>query len=455
MAVIEGAYRTFATPLGTEVPWYVIPFDEEGRCKAPVTRAHLVSALRTGGFSHVFVFSHGWNNNWADAVTSYEGFISGFSEMSKRQGLSTNPAYKPLLVGIFWPAISLVLPWERAPQFAAAGAAPLSADADRFADDHDRSVTEIASGLRAEDVPKFYELASAQSLTDTQARELARLILPTLPEGDEGGTAPAGADDLVGAWKLAAARTPGTGGATFDVDDEESFGTVGPVPGGAPQPASLLGSLDPRNAIRMATVWKMKDRAGRVGATGVHELLRDVLGACDSAVHLVGHSYGAKVALSAIAAAALPRPVTSALLLQPAVSYLCFAADSDGEQHPGGYRVALDRVKQPVAATFSSRDVPLAHLFHLAVRRKSDIGEQRIAAGPPNRFAALGGYGAGGLAAAEGRVITPKLEGAPYGEFTIPGVRVVSIQGTQQISGHGDISNPTTWWLLCDQVRRG
>jgi hypothetical protein len=439
---------------GATVPWYVIPFDDQGRCKAPVTRADLIQALRSGVFSHVFLFSHGWNNSWADAVDRYENFLDGFRAMSERHGVTASAAYRPLLAGIFWPGISLVLPWERAPQIAAGGAAAAAWHADRFADEHDRSVTAIASELRQDQVPRFYALASASQLNDAQAQELAALILPLLPASDEGGGEPLGAADLVAAWTLAEAESTSLAGSAFDAD-EEAFGTAAPVAAAAPQAAGVLGVLDPRNALRMATVWKMKDRAGTVGVAGVHELVQDMLSASAGSVHVVGHSYGARVMLSALAAGTLPRPVTSALLLQPAVSYLCFAVDADGEGHPGGYRSVLDRVKQPIAATFSSRDIALARIFHLAVRRKSDIGEQRIAAGPPSRFAALGGYGAGGLAAGEGRQADAHAEGDTYAEPGMAGVRVLSIQGSQTISGHGDISNPTTWWMLCDQVLRG
>ena len=451
---IEGLFRTLTTPGGAAIPWYVIPFDDQGRCTAPKTRKDLIDALRTGGFSHVFVFSHGWNNDWDDAITRYEDFIAGFGEMSDRQGLWKQAGYTPLLIGIFWPGVSMVLPWERAPQFAAGGVGTAAdADARQFADEHSRSVDALASQLPAADVPRFQALAAAETLDEGQAEDLAALILPLLRPSDEGGGEPLGAADLVGAWKLAAAELR-PAAADYEVDDEGAFGVSVPVPGAPPQTASWLGLLDPRNAIRMATVWQMKDRAGTVGAHGVHELLSDVLSVSKAAVHLVGHSYGSKVLLSALAAAAPSRPVTSVLLLQPAVSYLCFAVAAAGPGHPGGYRVVLDRVKQPIMATFSSRDFALARLFHLAVRRASDVGEQRIAAGPPSRYAALGGYGAGGLAAGEGRTVVARLEGETYGDPAASGARVVSVQGSSQIAGHGDVSNLTTWWMLCDQVKR-
>jgi pimeloyl-ACP methyl ester carboxylesterase len=165
---------------------------------------------------------------------------------------------------------------------------------------------------------------------------------------------------------------------------------------GEPAAACILDFLDPRNAIRAATVWQMKDRAGTVGALGVGPLLQEILTQSSARIHLMGHSYGGKVVLSALCHSQLKRDVTSVLLLQPAVSYLCFGENIDGKGTDGGYREALTRVERPIFSTFSGRDAPLTKFFHLAVRRDSDLGEQKIAGVPPSKFAALGGSGPGG-----------------------------------------------------------
>lgn len=93
----------------------------------------------------------------------------------------------------------------------------------------------------------------------------------------------------------------------------------------------------------------MKDRAGTVGARGVAPLLTDLLRASEARVHLLGHSFGGKVVLSALCVPSdLPRKVHAALLLQPAVSHLCFAERVPGTDRPGGYRAALQRVERPI-----------------------------------------------------------------------------------------------------------
>jgi hypothetical protein len=138
------------------------------------------------------------------------------------------------------------------------------------------------------------------------------------------------------------------------------------------------------------------------------------------------------------------------LLLQPACSCLCFATDVDGRGRPGGYRAALARTRLPIVTTFSSHDMPLTKVFHLAVRRPSDLGEAVIAGAPPSKYAALGGFGPHG---ADGDVAVVDAKQAPdrY-DLAASGKRIVAVRGDKVISGHSDISNPATAWTLLCQV---
>ena len=88
------------------IPWYMIPFDERGRCTGPVTRRQLLDAARSGGYTDIYLFSHGWNNTWKDAIDTYAGFIRGFMQMRQDGDLPMPEGYKPLLVGIFSPTRS-------------------------------------------------------------------------------------------------------------------------------------------------------------------------------------------------------------------------------------------------------------------------------------------------------------------------------------------------------------
>lgn len=192
-------------------------------------------------------------------------------------------------------------------------------------------------------------------------------------------------------------------------------------------------------------------------------LMRSIQGATSARMHAVGHSYGCKVMLSGICnGPALARPLDSLLLLQPAVSHLCFAARVPGTNQAGGYRRALDpaMVKHPILSTYSKKDFPLHGTFHLSLRRDSDLGEAQIAAGgttagdPPSRFAALGGYGPRGA----GQALKDPIPaaGESYGDLGTAPPPIIGLDGSKgRITGHGDIAKPETAWALYELIFRG
>lgn len=200
-----------------------------------------------------------------------------------------------------------------------------------------------------------------------------------------------------------------------------------------------------------------RDRAGTVGRKGVGPLLKSLLRGTAARLHLIGHSCGTKVMLSALCASNAPtRKVHSMLLLQPAVSHLCFADIVAGSHRPGGYRQALSRVTHPIFSTYSSLDNDLRMYFHLFPRRRRDKGEYDTAAlqmatpAPPSLFAALGGYGPRHA----GEDFVP-MKAIPNPYQLNPTIPIYGLDGSNgQITGHGKIANPYTWWALYSLVSR-
>lgn len=444
-----GPYSQLETAEGRPAPWYMIPFDKTGRCEGPRTRDALVGDVRSHDYTDIYLFSHGWNNDWQAATGRYRAFISGYIDTRAKYGLAI-PDYRPMLIGITWPSTALVMPWEEGPRIA--GRVLDDAEHDEAVAVERARVRDLASELPADRVERFYELAQQpDGLSMAEAGELVRLLRPTLAFGDEvaSGDRVPDAETLLRQWQSAVAPP----------DDGDDVGAAGNARTER-SAAGILANLDPRNLVRMATLWRMKDRAGTIGTLGVGPLLHDLIGASPNVrVHLIGHSFGAKVILSAIAAGGWPagRCRDTVLLLQPAVSCFCFAEDGDGRGHPGGYRVVLDRVATPILSTFSSHDIALTRVFHLALRRRDDEGEMRIAAAStPSRFAALGGYGpqpfgAGASEFGVSATTTDPRNPAPYTPGT-GAVRVIGLWGDATIAGHGDISNCSTWAALYWQV---
>ena len=452
---------------GRSAPFYVVPFDKHGLCTGPQTRQNLIEAAASGDFSDLFLFSHGWNNDWPTATKRYRDFFARFREA--REGAGDLPAeYKPLVVGIFWPSTALVFGEEKGPQFAGG---PLAAGAegdDEAVGAELAAIGEIAEELDPGDRERFYDLASRAELDGDQTQELAELMLPLYRDADDPDeeVLELDAGELAKLWS----QLPDQDGATDEPgDDPGAFGmpvfgdAAGEGAGDGPAAAGLLSKLDPRKAVRMFTVWKMKDRAGTVGAKGVGPLLRDLLAAGEPhglRSHLVGHSYGAKVVLSSICFGSriADDAVTSLLLLQPAVNFWCFAEDVDGEGFPGGYQPALDVVKLPILTTLSKHDVALRRTFHLAVnRKKKDLGEVLIA-GPlkPNRYGGLGGWGPQGCPPPLSKEIPMPKAGQPYPDLLASGSpQILALNGKETVSGHGDVTTPHTAWALLQLVRAG
>jgi hypothetical protein len=443
---------------GRTAPWYILPFDKKGVCTAPLTRQNVVAEARSGRYSDIFVFSHGWNNDWEAASNRYHRFVNGYVKMRRDHGLPMPHDYSPLLVGIFWPSTALVMPWERAPKFAGA-----DEDLGRLAtgvDQETRELESVAEAIPDEDREQFYALARKGGLlTPEEARAFAGIVLPIYNTASEAESDAAAVevtsltvDDVLDVWSTAASEEARTSGV-----DEDGFFTAPGGPPSTPQAAGFLGKLDPRNLVRTLTVYQMKDRAGVVGARGIGPLLRQLPGAQPAArVHLVGHSYGAKVVLSALCSGS-PVSVHSMLLLQPAVNGWCFSADVDGRGVAGGYVDALSRTTVPILSTYSRNDAPLTKFFHKAVRRADDLGELRVAmAGrprPPSKYAALGGFGPQGLDDSLCRFATLKSVGDPY-DFAGT-ARVIALNGDEGIDSHGSVEVPQSFWCLYSQVAAG
>ena len=167
-----GPYRVQQTCEGEPLPHYVLPFDADGVCKGPQTLPHLLLAAH--GYSNIFLFSHGWNNDWAAATQRYEEFIQGVQSLRREHRLPAPADYKPLLVGIFWRGQALA--WfesEVGTGFAAGcGPAAQAAQAHRL-----QGVLQVVTAaLPKASRARFFELATANALQPPQARELDTML---------------------------------------------------------------------------------------------------------------------------------------------------------------------------------------------------------------------------------------------------------------------------------------
>ena len=75
-------YRWLQTAEGNAFPYYIIPFDKNGACEGPRTRQHLID--NAANYTDLFLFSHGWNNDWTVATERYEDGAVVFGSNQQR-----------------------------------------------------------------------------------------------------------------------------------------------------------------------------------------------------------------------------------------------------------------------------------------------------------------------------------------------------------------------------------
>ncbi|WP_329223117.1 hypothetical protein [Streptomyces microflavus] len=450
---MAGPFQTIPMNDGASANLYLLRYGKDGLLRSPAAEADVKKSL--DGVTDVYVFAHGWNNIFAAALDRYRDFATGFIGQRAQFAVpAPGPGpYRPLLVGVMWPSTSFVMPWEQGPVIAGPSGPDSPASAEQ-----EESLELVTSEMNADEDRVLVDAVDGRTAVDgPTAAKLAAILLRNLraTADPDDGSEPPDVEGLLSIWseldgRPLPERPEGTG----------SFGRVGS--GGASAPPDAAGlSFDPRDILRVASVWKMKARSGVVGAKGVAPLLEYILRS-ESAVrlHLIGHSFGARVVLSALDAAVVGRPAHSMLLLQPAVNRWCLASKVEGTGQPGGYHSVLSPAKltQPVLTTFSDRDEPLTNIFHLAMRGKH-YGEQpeTAAVGDTHRYGALGGYPPLGL---DGQTTTCTAVAPGEGRYPLGApTRVIAIDGGAEVKGevpipgHSGISNGFTWWALHDLTR--
>ena len=167
-----------------------------------------------------------------------------------------------------------------------------------------------------------------------------------------------------------------------------------------------------KEALRQATYWQMKNRAGTVGRNGLGPLLGRL--PAGVRVHLVGHSFGARLVSFALAGlpAGAPSPVRAVTLLQGAFSHFAFASPLPFDAGRSG----------ALAGMLARIDGPLVGLL-LQPRRR---GRHVLPAGLVRRPRRLGGapttrsLGGAGWVRTARRASVPRSTpsggaGSPYG----------------------------------------
>ncbi len=221
---------------------------------------------------------------------------------------------------------------------------------------------------------------------------------------------------------------------------------------GLREPTTRGGLLiSPAHAL---SFWMMKRRAGEVGERLGREHLGPLLARLDASgprLHLIGHSFGAKVLTSAVLAGLAPRSLT---LLLAAFSAFAFAEEVPGTDRAGHYRPLLSdrRVSGPIVVLHSAHDRALGSIYPAVT------GAGQLDRAPnPGRLehvrevvaaSALGFAGARGVQAPQFDLVAVQLSGLPCQPIVNVNASQVVCESDWLIGAHRDIYHPEIATLI-------
>jgi hypothetical protein len=432
--------------LPTGEPEWDLHYDEKGTLTAPA-QGDFLNQVAASGITDLFVFSHGWGTSQDHAQALYGAMFPMIRNAAKGvAGLG-----KLGFAGIYWPSLWFPPTPATSPQAAESAQADTGPVVDLSAGTAAVSGAEIAASLR----PGFADPGQQDTITqigqlidggqamagateaakEQQILQISRLIRSLLPP------APDGAVEDSGETALMQTTDPKT-------DYQTAADVFGSTPAGGAEEgiADWFGSAinGAKDVARVFSYTVMKTRAGTIGRTGLGPLLAALHTRQPALrVHLIGHSFGARLVSFALAGVGQPAdsPVASLLLLQGAFSHWSFAHAQDS---PFGEAGALntfgDRVHGPKVATFTVYDWAVGVWYPKA----SFLSGQDTEAVVGDRWGGMGADGFQAVSPAEDRAM-PAQGGLAYGftpgtYYRVDAAKVIDNTAGEPFSGaHSDI----------------
>jgi len=422
-------------------PYFPIEFSKDGSPNA-LQRDAAVAGIPSN-VTDLYVASHGWNNDMADAKKLYDGI---FGRLRNQLGGSPAAAKQIAVVGIFWPSKKFaendLIPKGTAQSVGhgvtvAMVQARLSELESTLDDPSSKSAISVASKavdtINNSDSQTMY----LSSLRDALRREVGT---PGPKESQEDASDHFFADPaslIFDRLKVPPGRFPNPpksgGGGALSVEGGHHLGTGGTTGlGGAQGLPDFLRSLEQRalDIANFATYYVMKKRAGTVGTKGLSPIVDAIRAKHPNiAIHLVGHSFGARLVTAV--AAATKAPVSSLTLLQAAYSHNGLG------QSPtitGFFRsvVTGKKVTGPILITHSDKDRAVGLAYPIASRL---AGDNAKAIGDKNdQYGGMGANGAQFANADDTVKITPGAK-----TFKFASDKIFNLESSSVIDGHSSI----------------
>ncbi|WP_316738370.1 hypothetical protein [Pedobacter aquatilis] len=413
----------------------LLEFDKDAKLVHPDQLIALKTSLNTGNFTDLLVLSHGWNNNDNEAKSLYNRLL----RLSEKE-IASRPASgkKFLALGVIWPSKKFGDPDTSNSNTAGGAASTTSTSGNTELAKQANSLSDIAqTPATAKQLTEIAKLISANA----KAPRLAEAFTDLFETFKNGDTKPKENEEKFPDFTVPEIQAMLTDSGYWDdgLPPADTGGSVSLPPPGYGYSMSLFSGIKDsmQNLLNLTTYYMMKDRSGLVGRKGLNPVLAKLIKAYPTLkIHLVGHSFGARLVSSAILGEEIANQikVDSLSLLQAAFSHYAFAKE---------YKRSLDGLFRPVVAkqlvkgafiiTHSRKDKAVGIAYAVASRLARQIASG--IGGKNDPYGGLGGNGA---------QVTPEVEqlklNAANKPYSFKPGKVYNLESDEFIFGHSEIS---------------
>jgi hypothetical protein len=410
--------------------WYPLSFDSDGTPTFP-DQIDGPGGITTALFDQpdhpvtdLWILSYGWNTSVQDGDHFYTTWVNLLRSQIQQAKLEN---YQPMFIGVFWP--SKILADTSSRPDAPPAPAPALGERQDFIQAHRPIFDPELKQDDAEfekDFGGIYDFMASPDITNQQQVSTVLATLKKYQQQDPHADQPK-AENVIDTGANALANLLTT-----------SLNTLFPN-------AIGNGLLD---FLRVFSFWTMKGRAGIVGMNGLAPFLASfrASGAQNTPalrIHLMGHSFGAKLLTAAVYTTAslqdVPQPVVDTLILfQGAFSQFSFTRTiPDHPELTGFYLNVLAQrmVTSPVTVFYSMRDAANSTLYPIGM---APVLERFVPARPPIDLTqyhisgefrgSIGANGAQGLEDAQLYLV--KLPWPGIDQHTLDTVRCINLNRT-------------------------
>lgn len=404
----------------------------------------------------LIVMCHGWENEKPEADRLYSEFMRSTLRVLESKSVDGLDGRKFGTVSVYWPSKRFT------GEELAVGPVP---DAQGVTQTDETLLMHLLERLK--DVPE--RLADpVRSETENAARDRAPLRTAQLEQAQRLvpmlETDPEARSKFVFCIRAildpAEAHVDDCSAAFFEWEAESLFTNLG-APVYAPTPSETSGDTPgelsvvdgsggavaaARRIASYATYYDLKQRAALIGRNG----LAQVLLRCRDRnrtlrLHLVGHSFGARLVMTAANALPPRTPDVTLSLLQAAFSHHGCAVKFDGE-HDGAFRSVLAerRVSGPIIITHTKNDGAVGIAYPLASRLLAEE-EERLAPDQSDPYWGMGRNGA--QHTPEASYCESMLE------YSFETGKVYNLKADEFIASHGDVTGSQTAYAVLQAIR--